>query len=40
MENPLFVPNEILHNNITLNKIHEIVTHAKSHAASGYDEIP
>ena len=44
MENPLFVfvfiPNEILNNNITLDKIHDIVTHAKSHSASGYDENP
>jgi len=34
MENPLFVfvfiPNEILNNNITLDEIHDIVTHAKS----------
>lgn len=37
---PLCVPNEILNNNITLDEIYDIATHAKSHSASGYDEIP
>ncbi|VDI35540.1 Hypothetical predicted protein [Mytilus galloprovincialis] len=40
MEDPLFIQNEYLNRNITLDEIHDIVMHSKSKSASGFDEIP
>ena len=40
MNDPLYVPNEILNRNINFDELTHIVMHAKSRSASGYDEIP
>ncbi|CAC5416249.1 unnamed protein product [Mytilus coruscus] len=40
MEDPLFMPNEDLNSNITIDEITNIVMHAKSKSASGPDQIP
>ncbi|VDI60355.1 Hypothetical predicted protein [Mytilus galloprovincialis] len=40
MEDPLFIPNEDLNSNITIDEITKIVMHAKSKSASGPDQIP
>ncbi|VDI60035.1 Hypothetical predicted protein [Mytilus galloprovincialis] len=40
MEDPLFMPNNILNVNISRNEINSIVMQAKLRSASGYDEIP
>ncbi|CAC5397978.1 unnamed protein product [Mytilus coruscus] len=40
MEDPLFMPNEDVNSNITIDEITNIVMHAKSKSASGPDQIP